>query len=329
MYGIMDFEGNWIVKPIPNQIYHILGNYYEINGNGYANDKLYYLNLKTKQLELQPFFMAFKKIYNKDYATISKVSNTNAIQGLINFKTQEVLLEAKYDYLDANKTFYWVKETQKSPYIIYRFSDQRKIMEGNFEDVNFYNDYFVVETNKKNIINKGTYYRQHNFYNDNGSQINSVNIVSIPSHHSFGKDNLLPIKDVNGDKYYIQKSRGKAPINVKDYQKIGLFSYGLAPVKHKKNNLYGYIDTKGKLVIPCIYRDANIFVGDTALVTTTKGNQVLINLKNKTVFVFPSYVYRYTNSPDKHYGKYTIRNGNGKHITYNHKGEKINKQYNN
>ncbi|MCV6629676.1 MAG: WG repeat-containing protein [Flavobacteriaceae bacterium] len=325
MHGIMDLKGNWVVKPIPNQISHMIGNYYSINRGIFANDKLYYLNLKTKQLEPQSFFMMSPKIYNGHYATITKTSNTNAIQGLINLKTQEVLLEPKYRHLKANKTFYWAKETRRSPYIISNFKDHKNIMAGSFEDVNFYDDYFVVETKKETITNSHTYHSLYDFYDVNGNKMNRMQIVDIPSYHSFGKDNLLVITDTNGDKYYILKSGDKAPIDIKDYQKLGAFSYGLASVKHKNNNLWGYINTKGKLVIPCMYRDAHIFIGGTAVVTTKKNKQILINLNNKTIFVLPGSLYSYTKIPDKTNAEYKIHDGNGNYTTYNHKGEIINK----
>lgn len=64
--------------------------------------------------------------------------------------------------------------------------------------------------------------------------------------------------------YYI-KENGQAQKLSKDYT-YGNFSNGLAPIMHKKKKKWGYINTRGKIVIETIYDTACNFSNNVALV---------------------------------------------------------------
>lgn len=60
---------------------------------------------------------------------------------------------------------------------------------------------------------------------------------------------------------------GNDKVNPYDYRYIGKFNgSGLAPVQRKSDNKYGYVDTTGRLVIPCIYTAAGDFSGGMAVI---------------------------------------------------------------
>jgi hypothetical protein len=55
---------------------------------------------------------------------------------------------------------------------------------------------------------------------------------------------------------------------VKNFDRVGLFFQGRAAVK--KNNKWGYVDERGKIVIPIKYNYAADFDNDEALVVLNK-----------------------------------------------------------
>ena len=114
---------------------------------------------------------------------------------------------------------------------------------------------------------------------------------------------------------------------VHQYDELYPFSEGLAAVK--KNGKFGYINTKGELVIPCQFRYASGFVDRTALVAIDKGKPYCILDRNgkitTTKYIFNSensnsdaecYSEPYWNKEDirRYEGIYSLStsNGNGK-----------------
>ncbi len=66
------------------------------------------------------------------------------------------------------------------------------------------------------------------------------------------------------------------------YDQIDLYNCNLALVR--KNNLYGFIDEKGKEIIPCQYHEAESFSEDRAVVKKTKkGKKFVIDKKGKSI----------------------------------------------
>lgn len=63
---------------------------------------------------------------------------------------------------------------------------------------------------------------------------------------------------------------------------ITKFCCGRLPVMSKETRLFGYLDTKGDLVIPCQYRDVSVFYNDFASAWTEAGN-VVIDKKGNVV----------------------------------------------
>lgn len=90
-------------------------------------------------------------------------------------------------------------------------------------------------------------------------------------------------------KIYFIDNKGKKVIDLKGYVDAEPFSEGLARVRVAGGN-YGFINTKGVLVIPCIYSSSSAtFSGGLAMVRRENGDASevgLINTKNEPVLPF-------------------------------------------
>ncbi|WP_326992686.1 WG repeat-containing protein [Chitinophaga sp. 212800010-3] len=98
---------------------------------------------------------------------------------------------------------------------------------------------------------------------------------------------LLLVKDKAQNFSFID-NKGRKVINLPGYDKVEPFADGLASVRNK-NGDYGFVDVTGKLVIPCIYKQANSFNLGIAMVTKAVGdhNEVgLINTHHEAIVPF-------------------------------------------
>lgn len=123
---------------------------------------------------------------------------------------------------------------------------------------------------------------------------------------------------------YINK-KGKTVTPPKNYIQnlINSRGEGYKAVQDKKTNKYGYENSKGKLVIPCIYSTAGDFSDGLALVQNKKGTS-FIDKKGKIVLTLPKNCI----SEDYFYhGLLHIRLDNGEWTYINKQGKIVNPHY--
>lgn len=105
-----------------------------------------------------------------------------------------------------------------------------------------------------------------------------------------------PVKEGNTtyhetDTYSVIDYNGVTIVPPHEYDWIGSYCNGLAICK--KNNKYGYLNTRGELVIPAIYDAVNIFGGDYALVRKGEFEDArffTINKRGNIVYEFPGHL---------------------------------------
>ncbi len=341
--GLINTEGKWVVSPNYERISkYFIPNYFYIDSD--SDRKLHVFNKEKKKLIPVNYRIPMKRIYNDRYLKIYGDYNTEV--GLIDLKTQKIILSPIERDLEVDSKFYLSEkkiDSRNNSYEIFRFSDHKKIIEDTFYEVIFNDDLIIVKYNKEipekpkglgyvSSVIKGVkkyYYTYTAVYNKNGEKINKTLYNYPPDNAVFGKDNLLLVdkkKDRTKSDYeyaFINKNGQEQNFDLTAYEKVKSFSNGLAIVKDKISGNYGFINTKGALVIPTIYDSANHFIGGSAMVNYTdkkgKYKTALINNQNKIIFTFPEYVYSYTSKHDAKKAKYITRN-KGK---FNHKGEKI------
>ncbi|MEK4734450.1 WG repeat-containing protein [Paenibacillus sp. FSL L8-0641] len=101
--------------------------------------------------------------------------------------------------------------------------------------------------------------------------------VARPLSDGAFHDGLLAAETSAGNLVYYNTKGEKAFSLPAELKPIGDFHEQRAVVKNTKTNLYGYINTKGTLVIPCQYTEANFFSEGKAKVTIadTKENAII------------------------------------------------------
>lgn len=143
----------------------------------------------------------------------------------------------------------------------------------------------------------------------------SGHLISPESYYTSGNtyhNGLLLVTDKSRKTYFID-NKGKKAIDLKGYVETEPFSDGLARVRDGKNS-YGFINTKGTLVIPCMYESASSFNEGISMARKTNNDQSevgLINTKNEVVVPF-----RQASS--------TSQSGEGAQMEYNFDDKKFN-----
>ena len=84
----------------------------------------------------------------------------------------------------------------------------------------------------------------------------------------------------NGKEFIINKNFQKLFESNGNYEICSSFHEGLAKIKNKATNKYGFIDLKGNLVIPCIYEEADDFSEGLCAVCSVKENCTLLGFIN-------------------------------------------------
>ncbi|MBK5142700.1 WG repeat-containing protein [Budviciaceae bacterium BWR-B9] len=337
-YGLISEQGEWIIAPRYNRLEYAVGDYYyatEAHKN--VNDtSVYRLNRNEKRLELQPFrFSQYEpKLLQNKYVYITKENDRSRLQGLLNIQTHQIILPVKYSDIEISDNFFGAYNINNKKfdrnYEIYSSHNLQLILKGTFDVVTFDSSNIITRYTTRTIeplkgntpyyaIENDKYYlyQHYDIYDVNGKKLNDNHYYQLDSFSSFGKDGLLPVTDAHGKRYYINRSGKNAGLDVSKYETIYPFSNGLAAVKGVKDE-YGYIDTSGKLVIPLIYRSAEMFQGGSAKVENDKVT-LLIDRKNQIIHTFNDSVYTYTNHQDSDKATYTQYNG----VTYDEKGQEV------
>ncbi|WP_177192313.1 WG repeat-containing protein [Chitinophaga arvensicola] len=115
-------------------------------------------------------------------------------------------------------------------------------------------------------------------------------LISPDAYYTNGEvyhDGLLRVMTKSRKLSFID-NKGRKAIDLTAYPEAESFSNGLALVRNA-NNQYGYMNTKGVLVIPCTYRSASSFNEGIAMVSRANNDvweYALINTKQELVLPF-------------------------------------------
>lgn len=325
--GLIDKAGKWVIKPIYRSITHKLLNHYTVTKE---NDRLLHqFNKEKKELKPVPYIIKNTEVYNNKYIEIFVPTNHNRKTGLLDTETLEYVLKPEERELKLKKEYYIsIKESDTASdfFEVYRFADHKKIFEDHFYKIEIDNDLFIVEhieeTSKdasRYIHKKGKYYSYYyDIYNNEGVKLNKESINYFPDKENFGKDELLLVNDSKDQIYFIDKKLRKQKFKLKRFKQVKSFSNGFAAVQDH-NNKWGYINTKGDIVIPLKYSRANYFIGNSALIMFNSQSH-LIDTNGKVIFTFSGNIIRYSSEPDATKATYTIQSGQ----LFNHLGKLLN-----
>lgn len=135
---------------------------------------------------------------------------------------------------------------------------------------------------------------------------------------------MIPVN--NGNNWQYIDSKGNVKLELADnLVEGGFFSNGLALVKEWKEDefMYGYINTKGKVVIESQYKNALPFSNGLAWVTKPNGYPEAINTKGKTVFTLEGASRAYMFKEDLAAFEMHNENGDALYGVVNKKGKVI------
>ncbi|MFM9277622.1 WG repeat-containing protein [Paenibacillus jiagnxiensis] len=106
--------------------------------------------------------------------------------------------------------------------------------------------------------------------------------VARPESDGAFHDGLLVAETSAGNLVFYNPKGERAFSLSAELKPVGDFHDQRAIVKNTKTNLYGYINTKGALAIPCQYSEANVFSNGKAKVTVASSKEsVFINPAGK------------------------------------------------
>ena len=126
-------------------------------------------------------------------------------------------------------------------------------------------------------------YEGKGFYHENETEsivfIDTNLEKTITNYHDalYFHEGLCLVSEKFGSLKYIDQNLNEA-INLSEIQEAGYFSEGLAKVKNK-DNLWGYINKQGEMIIEPQYTEAYIFINGYAIVVKENDNYISNNLE--------------------------------------------------
>ncbi|PWK46007.1 WG repeat-containing protein [Pseudomonas sp. OV226] len=323
-YGLIDEQGQWLIKPAYHRLDHVVDDYYRIT-DAKDDDQIYLLDRAVKTLTPQPFYIMDDTLYQNRYVVINKDSDNNQVKGLVDTNTHKVILPLKYDSIDIEGQFITTSKhlRQKSRDVflreVYLQSNGKMILDGQFYGLEI-NDGIIITHSEirtpkqlkarqtQAMDRDGNYiYSNYDLYNAEGKRLNVEPYSDISDH--FGQDGLLLVTDIKDNTFYINREAQKSKFDLSSFQQIKPFSNGFAAVQDN-NNKFGYIDTQGKLVIPFLYDRAEVFSGGTAL-TAEADVYRLISPDSTSVAILPGDLRSGSIAKDGKTARYTFVTSNG------------------
>ncbi|WP_447748284.1 WG repeat-containing protein [Pseudomonas nicosulfuronedens] len=337
-YGIIDEQGQWVIKPAYQRLSSAVDDYYY----GVKDDEdsqLYYLDRLAKTLTVQPFYMMSPALLQDRFMVVHKDPDNNFIKGLIDVRSHKLVLPVKYARIDVEGEFIWTsaeysRDRVKGPLReVYEKNTMKLILSGEFDDIDMEGGNIVVNSIGRSPHElksrqstggdgQGNYtYNNYDIYNSEGKRLNSASYSEV--HGEFSREGLLLVTDIKGVKFYIDREAKMANLDISDYEEVEPFSNGLAAVKGH-SGLFGYIDIKGNLVIPFMYKEAGYFTGGSAKVET-EDSVMLISPNNQVIKTLDGWVNSSRTLQDGDTARYgaVIQNGGDDdvYLTYNERGE--------
>ena len=213
------------------------------------------------------------------------IRNKNQKLGLADALTSEIVLPMEYGNLNFTDGF-WIGSKNQNAGVL--DSSFREIIPFQNHWLKLYDDHFFVK--KLNNSNEDIYDKKgknltKGQYDDFELVYNSGRILA----KKYIRDNQNIIRETQ---YYYLGENGEIVVDLqkKGWEKPEPYSAGLAAVKDKRTQLYGFIDTKGEVVIP--FNLLEVFKGffdesGLAAVRTKDSKYVLIDKQQNVKKVFP------------------------------------------
>ncbi|UIR57361.1 WG repeat-containing protein [Sphingobacterium sp. SRCM116780] len=296
--GLLDRTGKWVVEPKFNNNFRPINAYFywdQIDDEG----QTYHFNPTTKTLHPVNYQIDDPTIYQEKYVKIE--TKTNGPIGMVDATTGKIMIPMQHELLHFNAPGFWIANQQNSEKEGAYTNQGEILLPFRFDHVKYENGFFYTEYNPTEYI----YDEQKNVFNNKGQNITNGKYSEIKGTFA---DGLLLVtkeirepktKDIKGIHYFFIDSTGHEVLSfpTEKYHLAEPFYKGLARVEKRNNDEYlydgdyGFIDNKGREVIPTMYDNATDFHGKYAYVAIKKQDQytyAFIDRKNNIVMKLPS-----------------------------------------
>lgn len=272
-YGIMDFSGKQITKPIYDEIqsmpykegelivkkdekYGVINingkkiidfEYDEINSDGYYS--------KEKEYSLGGYIVGIKKEEGFRYGYISS--------------KRRKILDPEYNkiyrmtQIEDDENIYLVAELNGQAGLL---KNKKRLLDYEYQSIDY------ESLNKVFIVQKG---QNYGVVDIEGKTIVDPNysLLTIEGLYIYAtKENQTEVFDIKGNKQEIPKYKTITPTENENYN-----------ITIDSNNKYGVTDKQGNVIIPNNYYYAEYIPGDYFIVGGVEGKTGIINAKNETI----------------------------------------------
>lgn len=246
--GLINKAGKWIVPAQFNPYFRPLNRYYYWDQLD-ETENTYYYNPSTQTIQKVDYKINDPEIYDNKYVKITP--RTNGPKGLADIRSGKIILPMEYDNVRFKSNKFWQLEKE----------DQKGVLDKNFKTLmpvaysrlNIEGDYIIAGENDNIDV-----------YNASGKNITQGKYDNIKGGFNdglllVGKRHTSKEGNTNTKYYYIDtQCQVKIDLAAKGYKDPEAFSAGMALVKNDEGN-YGYMNTKGALIIPFQYQYAWYF----------------------------------------------------------------------
>lgn len=261
------------MEVLPKKIYQqIDGKYAEINDfyEGLAcvrckvDGETLYGYIDNKGKEVIPCIYDYAGWFSEGVAVVQKGSGTGVIG-----KKGEIIVPLEYYSVDNCEHGVILVQEDWSTYGAFD-AKGRQIIPFEYSYLGSPYDGMILAKNEE---------RMYGYFNLKGDLVIDF-IYDDASHFSEG----LAVVEMDKKEICID-TKGKEVFRMPSRYSIwGNFKDGLALTYDNTNDLYGYVNTKGEIAIPCKYADADDFYDGFADVEDEDGNKILINTKGERAY---------------------------------------------
>ncbi|MGE9310097.1 WG repeat-containing protein [Niabella sp. CJ426] len=273
--GLLNKAGQWVVKPRFSEDFRPVTRFFYRDQLDDI-DTTYHYDPSAKAIQKVDYTIDDPEIYDGKYVKI--IHRVNGPKGIANVTTGKVIVPVEYDYIFFRDDQFWVLDK----------NGQSGVMDRNFK--------IVLPIAYKGVDAEGGYISvreggsKKDIYDARGKNITNGKYDDIKGTFS---DGLLLVGKrytnkegyINTKNYFIDTlCNVKIDLTAKGYEDAEAFSAGLAVVRNSTRN-YGYINTRGELIIPCQYKYARHFypTSQLALVQLKDDSYVMIDKKGNIV----------------------------------------------